>query len=149
MHVVAGLDELVQLVGVSESELMERWGDAPVSRSAPRDYEGLKGLTLLQSPSQPGVYAYLKDQRVTLVHVAGGTALAGADATVLREVLGPAAGELRSREGKQYRLYVWPEAGIAASLRHAHEVGFVELFEPTSMESYEADVYIDVGSFTK
>ena len=64
---------------------------------------------------------------------------AAAEATALLEELGPGE-ELRSRAHKRSVLHVWPDRGLAVSVREG-KVDFVEVFPPTSLDGYRSEIY--------
>jgi hypothetical protein len=60
----------------------------------------------------------------------------------LRSLLGASAAQLPSRADDDHLQYVYPAAGVAYSAGHA-EVSFIEIFQPTTLEQYRAQFYLD------
>ncbi|MBX0331307.1 hypothetical protein K2Z83_27020 [Oscillochloris sp. ZM17-4] len=66
----------------------------------------------------------------------------------LAEHFGEPVTFLRSRAGKQHRLYLYPDKGVAFSAG-VREVGFVEIFHPSSLEQYQSQFYLNPGKFIR
>jgi hypothetical protein len=56
--------------------------------------------------------------------------------------------ELRSRQGKRAMIELDAQRGVAFS-RDDDEVGFVEMFPPTTVEDYRERIWFDPGDFIK
>jgi hypothetical protein len=66
----------------------------------------------------------------------------------LRKYLGEPAAELPSRAGPQHVQSVYPEQGMAFSADQ-QEVSFLEIFQPTTLETYQAQFYMNPGTFIR
>jgi hypothetical protein len=64
----------------------------------------------------------------------------------LRSLFGAPAARWPSRADDDHFQYVYPAAGVAYSAGHA-EVSFVEIFQPTTLEQYRAQFYLDPTQF--
>ena len=91
---------------------------------------------------------YVGSERVEMVYVPSGPALAGVTRSELEECAGTQPTLLRSRAGKEYVHYSHPEQGIAYS-SEGDKVRFVEIFRPRSLNAYKAEIYRDPGPFIR
>ena len=80
-----------------------------------RRYEGLEGLSQYYNPAVFPGRVYVGSDRVQMVYVPSGPALAGVTRGDLEKSAGTEPTLLRSRAGKEYVHYVHPEQGIAYS----------------------------------
>lgn len=111
-------------------------------------YEGLEGLSQYYNPAVFGGRVYVGSERVEIVYVPSGPALAGITRGELEKSAGTQPTILRSRAGKEYVHYVHPEQGIAYS-SEGDRVRFVEVFRPRSLDAYQAEIYRDPGPFIR
>lgn len=113
-----------------------------------RRYEGLEGLSQYYNPAVFPGRVYVGSERVEMVYVPSGPALAGVTRGELEECAGTQPTLLRSRAGKEYVHYSHPEQGIAYS-SEGDKVRFVEIFRPRSLDAYKAEIYRDPGPFIR
>lgn len=111
-------------------------------------YEGIVGVTQYYNPDAFAGRVYVRGDRVEIVYVPSGPALAGVTRADLDAPAGGEPAALRSRAGKEYVHYAHPEQGLAYSAE-GDDVLFVEVFRPRSLEAYEAEIYRDPGPFTR
>jgi hypothetical protein len=137
------LERARELRGLSRGALLARAPDASVDEDV--RYEKLRPVARVRAPSVwPGYFYFDGDRQVMLY--AGDPS--EADPGELAGRLGPGGHELRSRAGKRAVLHVWPEQGVAFS-EEGGGVDFLEVFEPTTLEDYEARIYEDPGEFIR
>ena len=137
------LDQALELRGLSRAELLERAPGAAVEEDV--RYERLRPVARVRATELwPGYFYFDGDRQVMLY--AGEPE--GADPDALAARLGSGGHELRSRAGKRAVLHVWPERGVAFS-EEGGGVDFLEVFEPTTLEDYEARIYADPGPFIR
>ena len=111
-------------------------------------YEGLEDLSQYYNPTVFPGRVYVGSERVEMVYVPSGPALAGVTRGDIEKGAGTQPTLLRSRAGKEYVHYAHPEEGIAYS-SEGDEVCFVEVFRPRSLDAYKAEIYRDPGPFTR
>jgi hypothetical protein len=142
------VEEWIALRDAGIDEIRDRFSmaDAHVDRDA--SYGKLGRLTELHNAKTHPARFYFQGATQVLVYVDDPAALAGCDAADLLQRLGKPAAELRSRAGKVFTHYVYPEAGIAFSA-HQNTIAYVEIFAPCSLQDYRARIYVDPGAFTK
>jgi hypothetical protein len=137
------LDRALELRGLTRSELLARAPGATVEEGV--RYEKLRPVARVRAPELwPGFFYFDGDRQVMLY--AGEPD--GADPDALAAALGPGEHELRSRAGKRAVLRVWPQRGVGFSEQDG-AVDFLEVFEPTTLEDYEARIYDDPGPFIR
>lgn len=142
------LATLIVLRDLDRDEVMRRFAMGPEHVAEDRVYEGLRGVTHLHNPATSPAHFYADGPRVVLVYVADPAALGDATAATLTAALGGPGHVLRSRQCKHCVLHVYPERGVAFSAED-DEVGFVELFAPTTLADYRRTVYREPPAFVK
>jgi len=55
---------------------------------------------------------------------------------------GPPDAELDSRAGRNFTQYIWLHHGFSIAT-NLHEIGFIEIFHPTTLEDYKAKFWTD------
>lgn len=136
-------EALLALLTTTRAELEAK---ADVTVATDVSYEGLEGVDRLHSDLLSPAHFYFAGDDLKLVYVPHAAFAPGAaDAWLRRFGPGP---QLRSRAGKRAVLEVRPEAGVAFSHEDG-EVQLVEIFESTTLDAYERDVYQDPGDFIK
>ena len=70
------------------------------------------------------------------------------DPDALERELGPPAATLRSRTGADSQLRVYPERGVAYAT-DGSSVEILEVFPPTTLDRYQAEIYEDPGEFIR
>ena len=56
----------------------------------------------------------------------------------------------RKRVGKGALMHVWPSRGLAVSMTRARDaIELLEVFPPTTLDTYRRDIWRDPGPFTK
>jgi hypothetical protein len=107
-------------------------------------YEGLADVTMAHNAAEhPGRF-YFQNGRLVMLYVSE----PGIDEATLRRELGEPDATLRSRAGKSFVHNVYPGRGVAFS-SDGSDVAFVEVFPPTSLQRYEAEIYEDPGEFIR
>lgn len=140
------VDDLLTLPGAALAHAVDVTGVDTSDRQAVTRYQGLRDLEAFSSSE--GTRVLMRGDDVVLVYV-GRTALAGdIDHDALAAALGSEGHRLRSRQGKTASMHVVAERGVAWSERGG-EVGFVELFPPTTLADYERDIYVDPPAFRR
>jgi hypothetical protein len=139
-----GLDELLGLRELDRAGVEERFGIANVADDV--RYEGLAGLDRLDPETLHAHFFFAGDRQVMLYVPEG--SLEDAHPAALEAELGPPAAALRSRTGERSAVYAYPERGIAFAT-DGERVELLEVFRPTTLERYEAEIYRDPGEFIR
>lgn len=111
-------------------------------------YEGLQGLTQYYNPAKFPGRVYVSSERVEMVYIPHGSALADTTVKELRSALTGKSKDLRSRAGKEFDHIVYATDGVAFS-REDDELRFVEVFPPRPLQAYLDEIYRDPGPFTR
>jgi hypothetical protein len=111
-------------------------------------YEGLAGVTQYYNRDVLPARIYVRADRVDMVYVPSGPALAGVTCYDLDAEAGGKPVSFRSRAGKEYVHYAHTEQGLAYSAK-GDDVRFVEVFPPCSLDAYEREIYRDPGPFIR
>ena len=136
------LAEWIKLRDLSRSELEARGAEVEDGLG----YGQQKGLTRLRVPHLFPGYFYFDGGRLVLMYV--NLRGEGTSAEELRRQLGEPEAALRSRSGKRFMQYVYPDLGVAfAADREA--VSFLEIFPPTSLDEYKATLYTEPPAFVR
>jgi len=110
-------------------------------------YERLRGVDRLYAPDFNPAYFYFSADELRMVFVPD-EHTEGMSAEPLAEELGPSDHRLRSRAGKNSRIELHAERGIAYS-HDDDRLEFVEVFPPAPAQWYLDEVYEDPGEFYK
>ena len=132
--------------GVDEIRKRFAMDDAHIDGNA--GYGKLGPLTELYNAKSHPARFYFDGDTPVLVYIDDPAALAGCDAADLLQRLGKPAAELRSRAGKAFTHYAYPDAGIAFSA-HQRTIAYLEVFAPGPLQGYLDRIYVDPGAFTK
>jgi hypothetical protein len=123
-----------------------RMSQKHVERDA--SYGRFVGLTSLHNPAAHPARFFFSGEALALLYVDDADALANIDAADLMARLGEPAARVRSRAGKAFTHNVYPQAGIAVSV-HQGAAAYVEIFPPTTLQSYLDRLYVDPEAYTK
>ena len=142
-----GLDDMLALRELSRDDLRERFGigDDQVTRGV--GYGSLSGLDRLDNLNAFPGYFFFRGSELVLLYLGRG-ALENADPAALERELGPPAATLRSRTGADSQLRVHPERGVAYAT-DGSSVEILEVFPPTTLDRYQAEIYEDPGEFIR
>jgi hypothetical protein len=143
---VSTVPELLALRELDADAAAAFLGVDPSSPRAVAGYGSLKGMEVLES-SERGIRFFLRGPSVVLVYI-GGALTNGVDDAALVAEVGSSGEPLRSRQGKRAVLHVVPSSGVAWSELDG-EVGWIELFPPTTMEDYRRDIYVEPPPFAQ
>ncbi|HET9059756.1 MAG TPA: hypothetical protein VFN61_07530 [Acidimicrobiales bacterium] len=140
------MNPLADLAGLRELSVQEAadyvGGDA--RPKAISQYGSLRDVQAITSKER-GLQFVIQDGKVRLVYL--GTA--ALPPVVSNESLTEAYGTgetLRSRQGRRAKLHVAADHGVAWSEQDG-ELGFVELFAPTTFDRYRDEIYKEPPSF--
>jgi hypothetical protein len=132
------LGQLLAIPGANLAAAKEITGASGDQRERITGYQGLRDLDVIEAPG--GERIHLRHNEVVLVYV-GSTALPdGLTSDSLRSAVDSDGDLLPSRQGKLAELHVVADRGIAWSEVDG-EVGFVELFPPTTLAAYRREIY--------
>lgn len=138
------VDQLLALRGVDLDVALKLTRASADQREPITGYQGLTALDVIKAPN--GVRIYVRGDDVVLIY-AGRSVLQGQlTDEELAAAVGSAGEELRSRQGKRALLHVAAESGIAWSELDG-VVGFVELFPPTDLATYQREIYREPPRF--
>ena len=110
-------------------------------------YERLRDVDRLYAPEFHPAYFYFSGDDLRMVFVPD-EHTEGRSAAPLAEELGPSEHRLRSRAGKNSRIELHADRGIAYS-HDDDRLEFVEIFPPAPAQWYLDEVYEDPGEFYK
>jgi hypothetical protein len=128
---------------ITRAELEEQ--GASVERDVA--YERLRPVDRLRADGvSPGLF-YFSGDELRMVFIPD-EHTEGMSAAPLAEALGPAEQQLRSRAGKNSRIELHAERGVAYS-HDDDRLEFVEIFPPATPQWYLDEVYEDPGEFYK
>ena len=136
------VDELVKLRYLDLAGAQALVGEG-VGRTPITGYGRLRGVEALTSRER-AIQVVLRDDEVRLVYL-GAAGLGELTAEDLEGRFG-SGDTLRSRQGRRAWLHVVAPEGVAWSEQDG-QLGFVELFPPTTLESYRSDIYEEPPSF--
>ena len=142
------LDEHLALMNLSMEEVIQKFSIPKKDIDNNANYEKLSKLTLLKNNKFHPGYFYFKDGKLVMLYIGKNDQLEKLDPKVLQDNLVEKGISLRSRAGKTFNHYVYPEKGVAFSA-DSRSVRFIELFPPTSLEAYKVEIYEDVPPFIK
>ncbi|WP_028051180.1 hypothetical protein [Cellulomonas sp. URHD0024] len=134
------LDELLDLRGADLTSVAAALDVDPGQREGITGYQGLEDVDAIDAPDGTRIIA--RGDALVLVYVGRAALPAGLTSAALVDAVGSAGKALRSRQGKQAQLHVVAKKGIAWSESDG-EVGFVEIFPPTSFDDYTRDIYVE------
>jgi hypothetical protein len=141
---VTTLDDLLSLAGADLETAAKTTGASLDQREEVTGYQGLADLDVIDAA--PGIRIFLRGDDVVLIYVGEAGLPAGVDDAALQAALGSDGENLRSRQGKLAELHVVAARGVAWSEVDG-EVGFVEVFPPTTLEAYQRDIYLEPPVF--
>jgi hypothetical protein len=140
---VSGLSDWLAARDITRAELEEK--GATVERDV--GYERLRHVDRLRAEAvSPGLF-YFDGDELRIVFIPD-EHTEGMSAAPLAEELGASEQQLRSRAGKNSRIELHAERGIAYS-HDDDQLEFVEVFPPASAQWYVDEVYRDPGEFYK
>lgn len=140
------VDDLLTLPGAPLAETVRITEVDTSERQSVTRYQGLRDLEAFSSGQ--GARVFLRGGDVVLVYLGSAALSDGIDHDALVAALGSEGHRLRSRQGKTASMHVVAERGVAWS-EHGGEIGFVELFSPTSFADYERDIYAEPPRFRR
>ena len=140
------LADLLALRGADLATVCARTGVDPSSRDADVRYEALTDVERLDGPDAPRVF--VRGDDVVLVYAGSWVLPQGLTSQEVAEAVGTDGEVLRSRQGKTALLHVAAQAGVAWS-EDGGEVDSLELFPPTDLDTYRAQVYREPRAFTR
>jgi hypothetical protein len=140
------LGQVRALLDLDEEALVERAGVGPDTVEREVRYEKLEDVDAVEGPGVPGT-VFLRGGRPELVYLRG-QAVAGWTPAALRAELGEPEKQLRSRAGKAYTQFVYPDAGVAYAAQ-GDDLAYVEVFRPRSLADYERDIYREPRAFIR
>ena len=112
------------------------------------EYQGLTGVTIVRAGDRCPGSLYLADDRVVLMYVGHVERWPQITPDALFDSLGEPDERLRSRAGRGHSQYLFGAGGIAFSTAD-DEVDFVEVFAPTTVADYVAQIYAEPPPFIR
>lgn len=138
------LDQLIEFIAMDRAAVVAAAGATDTDVEDGYSYQSMGGLSLLELPRLRDVGVYFDGDAVAVIAVSEPSIGAGE----LRSRMGDDIVELRSRQGKRAMIELDAAHGIAFS-SDDDEVGFVELFPPTTAEEYRARIWFEPPAFRK
>ena len=140
---MTGLSDWLAVREITRAELEEK--GAAVERDV--GYERLRQVDRLRAEGVSPALFYFDGDALRMAFIPD-EHTEGMSAAPLAEELGPSDQQLRSRAGKNSRIELYAERGIAYS-HDDDQLEFVEVFPPASTQWYLDEVYRDPGEFYK
>jgi hypothetical protein len=139
---VALVDGFAELRDLDRATLLDRIGltEADVRRDV--SYQGLEHV---DNVTFEGAQIYLRGDGVALIY-GDDLSFEVPSASEMQQELGGPGEMLASPASKRGVLHVYPERGIAVSEEDDH-VQFVEVFPPTTLDRYRAEIYREPPRF--
>ncbi len=142
------LDTWIPLRELSMQEIQNRFSISEEHIDKDTGYEKLSELTEFYNPDTHPGHFYFRNEKFVMLYVGKSKELEQLDSKVLQDNLGGSGIRLRSRAGKRFNHYVYPEKGVAFSADQ-NGVRFLEIFPPTSLEAYKSEIYEEPPPFIK
>jgi hypothetical protein len=141
---VGDLEQLLSFATMDRATLLQSVGADEADIDDGYSYQSMRGLSVLSLPDHFGARVFLDGDAVVMVSVPDPSV----DDDDVRSLMGDDVVELRSRQGKRAMIELDAQRGVAFS-RDDDEVGFVEMFPPTTVEDYRERIWFDPGDFIK
>lgn len=137
-------DQIIHLRDLARGEVLASLGIEPDAVVDGRRYQSLESLHMASTDRDDGLRVYFDGDAVAMIMIpAPEIALER-----VREEFGSDLAALASRQAKHAVLEVDAAAGIAVSSVD-DEIGFVEIFPPTTLDDYRDRIYRDPGQFLR
>ena len=140
------LEDWTHLSGASLDEVASATGADLTQRESVTGYQRLKDLDVIDTTG--GARIFLRDDDVVLIYVGEIALPSGTDHDALVKAAGSHGETLRSRQGKSALMHVVADRGVAWS-EDGGEVGFLELFPPTTIDRYRRTIYREPPKFKR
>jgi len=144
------LDTLMALRGLGRAALLDKLHIGADKVEEGVGYERLRGLAVAYDPARSPARFYFRGDTLVMIYLSDTTALASLEAGAVTRRLGEPPLKLRSRAGKKFKHYAYPEQGVAFTFRKAEQpLRFLEVFPPMAPDAYLRDVYEEPPPFRK
>jgi|GEM_PF-5131125 len=143
---VITLETLLKLPGAALATVAALTGADTTAREEVTHYQSLHDLEVI--PTAGKAWIYVRGEQVKVIYFGELALPAGLKSDTLRDALGSDGESLRSRQGKRANLHVVAARGIAWSELDG-QVGFVEVFPPTTLKAYRKEIYGEPPLFRK
>jgi len=140
----ADLAQLMELTSMDRVAALDALGARDSDVEDGYSYQSMKGLSVLSLPKRFGARVFFDSDAVAMVSVSEPPI----PPDEIRSLMSDDAVELRSRQGKRAMIELDAGRGLAFS-RDDDEVGFVEVFAPTTVEDYRERIWFEPPAFTK
>jgi hypothetical protein len=140
--------QLQALIGIEQQAFVQRFQIRPEQIEAPVAYERMKELSVVSAPEHPDLGAarfYFQNAKLVLIYLSGNAGIPDADLEAATGGAGHESAVLRSRAGKTSNQRVYADRGIAVS--KGKKLDFIEIFQPTTPQTYEQTIYVAPGPF--
>ncbi len=117
------------------------------TRRPVKGYGALRNVDVLEDKGR-GIRFFLDGDHVALIYIGSAGLPAGTDEGVLAGAAGTDGELLRSRQGKTATLHVAARAGMAWSESDG-ALGWLELFDSTTLEDYRRRIYREPPLFVQ
>jgi hypothetical protein len=145
---VFNLDNCLAFRNLSMEEIRRQFSISEENIEHNVKYEKLTQLTKLHNQNYHPGHFYFRDGKLVILYIGKNEQLEALDPKFLQNKFAEEGIRLRSRSGKTFNHYVYPEKGAAFSA-DSHSVRFIEIFPPTSLEAYKAEIYEEPQPFIK
>ena len=136
------IDRFAELRDLDRATLLDRVGrtEADVRRDV-----AYRGLEHVDTVTSQGAHIYLRGDRVALIY-GDDLSFESPSASEMQRALGGEGEMLASPASKRGVVHVYPEHGVAVSEEDDH-VQFIEVFPPTTLDRYRAEIYREPPRF--
>lgn len=145
---VFNLDEQLSLRNLSMEEIRKKFSISEKNIEYNVKYEKLVTLTKLHNKNYHPGHFYFRNGKLVMLYIGENEELKEISSKLLQSNFAEEGIKLRSRAGKTFNHYVYPDKGVAFSA-DSKSVRFIEIFPPTSLEAYKAEIYEEPQPFIK
>lgn len=143
------LDSWAALLGRPMEQVQAELGLQDSVAQPDVSYIGLSGATLIYDDDVHPAQFYFQDGRLALIYVEDpGDTYPQLSPQALAAGLGQPAEVLPSRAGRNRKQYLYPERGVAYAADD-DAVAFLEIFSPTTLDHYRAQLYMAPKKFIR
>jgi hypothetical protein len=140
------LQQLLSLPGADLDTVTSLTDASAGQRESITGYQGLRDLDVIEAPG--GERIHVRGDDVELIYLGPSAIPAALTSDSLSEALDSEGDVLRSRQGKRASLHVVADRGVAWSEEDG-EIGFIELFPPTTLDIYRRRIFQNPPTFAQ
>ena len=138
------LEQLLALTAMDRAAALNAVGARAGDVEDGYSYQSMSGLSVLDLPKRFGARVFFDGDAVAIVSIPDPSIAPDA----IRALMGDDVVELRSRQGKRAMIELDAARGLAFS-SDDDEVGFIEMFPPTTADDYRDAHLVRAPAFTR